>query len=140
MTIRSAGTSLRFYDCKSEGESIQVFCDIRNAKGSPDKAAFAKSHDLYRRGDIIGVTGYPGRTKPKNRPEGELSVFATELELLTPCLRQLPSIHYGFTNLEQRFRHRYIDLIVNDTTREVFITRSKIVSLDRASKNSCLNH
>jgi len=118
---------LRFYDCKSEGVAVQIFCELKNAVGSPDGHAFAAHHNLFKRGDIIGVVGYPGRTKPRGRPEGELSVFAKDVVLLTPCLRQLPGVHYGFTNLEQRFRHRYLDLIMNDSTREVFIMRSKII-------------
>jgi len=92
MTIRSAGSSLRFYDCKSEGVSVQIFCDLRNAAGNPDGQGFAEHHNLFRRGDIIGVIGYPGRTKPKHRPDGELSVFAREVVLLTPCLRQVSAL------------------------------------------------
>jgi len=92
MTVRSAGSSLRFYDCKSEGVSVQIFCDLRNAAGNPDGQRFAEHHNLFRRGDIIGVIGYPGRTKPKHRPDGELSVFAREVVLLTPCLRQVSAL------------------------------------------------
>lgn len=88
MTTRAAGASLRFYDCKAEGQSIQIFCDSRNAKDT-DPEHFIQHHNLFRRGDVIGVIGYPGRTKPKGRPTGELSVFATEVILLAPCLRQV---------------------------------------------------
>ncbi len=55
---------------------------------------FEKQHEHLRRGDIVGVIGYPGRTAPKNKiekgMEGELSIFAKEVILLTPCLHQLP--------------------------------------------------
>jgi lysyl-tRNA synthetase class 2 len=60
-----------------------------------------------RRGDIIGIIGYPGRTAPKTKiekgEEGELSIFAREVILLTPCLHQLPDEYYGFKNQEERY-------------------------------------
>ena len=84
--------------------------------------------ELLRRGDIIGIVGYPGRTAPRGRPEGELSIFAREIVLLTPCLHQIPSEHYGFKDQEQRYRQRYLDLIMNENSRNVFLTRSKIIS------------
>ena len=126
MTIRSAGSSLQFYVCKSEGLSIQILCDSRLAA-----EGHSFNHDLFRRGDWIGVVGFPGRTQPKGRPQGELSVFACEIFLLSPCLHQLPSVHYGFHNQEQRYRQRYLDLIINDSTRNVFVTRSKIIKYIR---------
>jgi lysyl-tRNA synthetase class 2 len=108
MTMRSAGTSLRFYDCKSEGVAVQIFCDLRNASGNPDVQAFSEHHNMFKRGDIIGVIGYPGRTKPRGRPDGELSVFAKEVVLLTPCLRQVitttSDIHFSHANTESAAR------------------------------------
>ncbi|GMF98788.1 unnamed protein product [[Candida] boidinii] len=88
-------------------------------------------HELLRRGDIIGVIGYPGRTNPAKGGEGELSVFATEVQLLTPCLHMLPTEHFGFKDQEARYRKRYLDLIMNNATRGRFITRSKIISYIR---------
>jgi lysyl-tRNA synthetase, class II len=55
------------------------------------------------------------------------SVFAREVILLSPCLRQLPTEYYGFKDQEQRHRQRFLDLAMNDSTRETFITRTKIV-------------
>ena len=63
---------------------------------------FADQHDHLRRGDIIGVIGFPGRTSPRkdeNNP-GELSIFAQQIILLAPCLHQIPSEHYGFKDQE----------------------------------------
>ena len=61
---------------------------------------FEKQHEHLRRGDIVGVVGYPGRTAPKNKMvkggEGELSIFAKEIILLTPCLHQLPDEYCQF--------------------------------------------
>ena len=101
-------------------------------QSSEASSPFEAQHEHLRRGDIIGVTGYPGRTAPKNRPnEGELSVFASEVILLTPCLHQIPSEHFGLQDVETRFRQRYLDLIMNDKSRNILMTRAKIVSYIR---------
>ncbi|KAI0871054.1 hypothetical protein GGS24DRAFT_77763 [Hypoxylon argillaceum] len=131
MSQRSYGSSLRFYDCKAEGVSVQIMCDAKEATG----LAFAEQHDHLRRGDWIGVVGFPGRTKPKSRDVGELSIFAREVVLLTPCLHQLPSSHFGLKDKEQRYRQRYLDLILNDTTRATFARRSKIIGYLRQFLN-----
>ncbi|KAE8151218.1 hypothetical protein BDV25DRAFT_98818 [Aspergillus avenaceus] len=125
-TKRSSGSKLFFYDIRAEGVKVQVVCQAQNAS-----SAFEAQHEHLRRGDIIGIVGFPGRSNPKNRPDGELSIFATEIVLLAPCLHAIPSEHYGFQDKEQRFRQRYLDLIMNDRSRNVFVTRSKIVSYIR---------
>ncbi|KAL9610389.1 MAG: hypothetical protein Q9167_004899 [Letrouitia subvulpina] len=127
-TKRSSGTKLRFYDIRAEGVKVQVMCQLQEAAGD---IPFEQQHEHLRRGDIVGIVGYPGRTAPRNRPEGELSIFAREVILLTPCLHQIPSEHYGFKDQEQRYRQRYLDLIMNDSSRNVFITRSKMISYIR---------
>lgn len=91
MAIRSSSASLRFYVCKAEGKTVQVMCQLQNAAGD---VSFEKQHENIQRGDIIGVIGWPGFTAPKNNPNGgDLSVFAQEVILLTPCLRMLPTEH-----------------------------------------------
>ena len=125
---RASGANLCFYDVRAEGTRIQIMC--QSQENTSDKS-FADQHELLRRGDIIGIKGYPGRTAPRNRDEGELSLFAQEVTLLTPCLHQLPDEYYGFKDQEQRHRKRYLDLIMNDNTRNTFITRSKMVSYIR---------
>jgi lysyl-tRNA synthetase class 2 len=126
---RASGNKLVFYDVRAEGVKVQVMCQIQEAKA--DGVPFEQQHEQLRRGDIIGIVGYPGRTSPRTKiekgEEGELSIFATEIILLTPCLHQLPDEYYGFKDQEQRHRKRYLDLIMNDTTRNVFKTRSKMV-------------
>lgn len=57
-----------------------------------------------------------------------MSLFATEIVLLSPSLHGIPSGHYGLRNQETRYRQRYLDLILNDATRQKFLTRSKIIS------------
>lgn len=103
-------------------------CQSDNAKGS---VPFEKQHEHIRRGDIIGVVGWPGRTNPAKRDTGELSIFATEVVLLTPCLRMLPSEHFGLKDPEQRHRQKALDLIMNEKVRDVFIKRGKIVDYVR---------
>lgn len=130
---RASGSKLMFYDIRTEGVKVQVMCQLQESReGAPP---FADQHEHLRRGDIIGIVGYPGRTAPKTKiekgEEGELSIFATEVILLTPCLHQLPDEYYGFKNHDERHRKRYLDLIMNDSVRNVFLTRSKMVTYIR---------
>ncbi len=78
-----------------------------------------KTWDL---GDIIGVTGTLQRSG-----KGDLYVDMQSAELLTKSLRPLPEKHKGLTDTEQRYRQRYVDLITNESSRELFRTRSKII-------------
>jgi lysyl-tRNA synthetase class 2 len=95
---RSAGPKLVFYDIRSEGVKMQIMCQSQEA--TEGGVPFEKQHEHLRRGDIIGVIGFPGRTSPKNKIEkgedGELSIFAREVILLTPCLHQLPDEYCEF--------------------------------------------
>ncbi|ODV96965.1 hypothetical protein PACTADRAFT_48751 [Pachysolen tannophilus NRRL Y-2460] len=125
-TKRESGSKLKFYVLHGDGVILQVMAQAQDADGD-----YAKMHELLRRGDIIGVRGYPGRTNPNKGGEGEVSVFAREVKLLTPCLHMLPTEHYGFKDQEARYRKRYLDLIVNNSTRDRFIVRSKIISYIR---------
>ncbi|KAL1649522.1 lysyl-tRNA synthetase [Diplodia intermedia] len=127
-TKRAAGANLIFYDVRAEGQRVQIMCQ---AQESASDVPFQQQHEHLRRGDIIGIVGFPGRTNPKNRDQGELSIFAKEVILLTPCLHQLPGEHYGFKDKEQRHRKRYLDLIMNDSTRQTFITRSRMITYIR---------
>ncbi|TFJ82149.1 hypothetical protein NSK_006478 [Nannochloropsis salina CCMP1776] len=88
--------------------------------------AFYRVNGYLRRGDIVGVTGHPGKSK-----KGELSVFAKELTLLSPCLQLLPKGYTGLKNQEVRYRQRYLDLILNSETRRVFQVRARIINFIR---------
>ncbi|MGD6819112.1 lysine--tRNA ligase [Metabacillus sp. 84] len=82
-------------------------------------------YDLFNTadlGDIVGVTGVMFKTKV-----GELSVKATSFELLTKSLRPLPDKYHGLKDIEQRYRQRYLDLIMNPESKQTFISRSKII-------------
>src|SRR5690625_293590 len=84
-----------------------------------------ESYDIYRTvdiGDVIGVKGTMFKTNM-----GELTVAVNEFDLLAKSLRPLPDEYYGFKDIEQRYRQRYLDLILNKESRETFILRSKII-------------
>jgi lysyl-tRNA synthetase, class II len=121
--IRESGAKLIFYDVRGEGVKIQV---MANAKLYSSEEAFSNDLEKIRRGDIIGVNGYPGKTK-----KGELSVIPTSIKLLSPCLHMLPHLHFGLKDKETRFRQRYLDLILNNRVREIFSIRAKIISYIR---------
>jgi lysyl-tRNA synthetase class 2 len=87
--------------------------------------AFA-SFETFDIGDIVGAAGYPFRTKT-----GELSLHARSIRLLVKSLLPLPEKFHGLTDVETRYRQRYVDLIVNPEAREIFIKRSRIVNLIR---------
>ena len=97
--------------------NIQVYV-ARDAIGTDAYADFKKS-DI---GDIWGVKGYAFRTKT-----GEISIHAEEMTLLSKSLQILPEKFHGLTDTDMRYRQRYIDLIMNQESKEVFIKRSKIL-------------
>lgn len=121
--IRESGVKLIFYDLRGEGVKLQV---MANAKLYHNESAFEPDTAKIRRGDIIGINGYPGKTK-----KGELSVVPKEIKLLSPCLHMLPHLHYGLKDKETRYRQRYLDLIMNPKVRETFQIRANIVSFVR---------
>lgn len=89
---------LTFYDLHAEGVHIQIMADAKLSEQDYDAV-----HGALRRGDIVGVQGYPGKSK-----KGELSIFPKKVELLSPCLKMLPSNYYGFKDQELRYRQRYL--------------------------------
>jgi lysyl-tRNA synthetase class 2 len=100
---------------------IQLYV-ARDAVGEAVYDAF-KHWDL---GDILGARGSLFRTRT-----GELSIKATQLQLLTKALRPLPEKFHGLSDQEQKYRQRYVDLIVSPESRRVFVTRSRIVQAIR---------
>ena len=96
---------------------IQVYV-ARDAIGEEAYADFKKS-DI---GDIYGVKGFAFRTKT-----GEISIHAKELTLLTKSLQILPEKFHGLTDTDTRYRQRYVDLIMNEESKETFVKRSKII-------------
>jgi lysyl-tRNA synthetase class 2 len=89
----------------------------------------AETHEAFKHwdlGDILGVAGTVFKTN-----KGELSIHATQLRLLSKSLRPLPEKWHGLTDMEQRYRQRYVDLIVNPESRRVFEIRSKLTQAIR---------
>jgi lysyl-tRNA synthetase class 2 len=89
----------------------------------------AEAHEAFKHwdlGDILGVEGTVFRTM-----KGELSVHAKAIRLLSKSLRPLPEKFHGLTDMEQRYRQRYVDLIVNPESRRAFETRSRMVQAIR---------
>lgn len=106
------------------------FCNIQDLKGNiqvyvardnigEDPYADFKKSDI---GDIYGVKGFAFRTKT-----GEISIHAEEITLLSKSLQILPEKFHGLTDTDTRYRQRYVDLIMNQESKEVFIKRSQIL-------------
>ncbi|KAF9237438.1 hypothetical protein BU15DRAFT_48649 [Melanogaster broomeanus] len=121
--IRVSGSKLKFYDLHGEGTHLQILANVRDAA---DETTFTATQQIFRRGDIVGVVGTPSRSQ-----KGELSISPSDMVLLAPNLHQLPSGHFGLKDQETRYRKRYLDLILSDDTRRIFITRSKIINYVR---------
>lgn len=96
---------------------IQVYV-ARDAIGEEAYAEFKKS-DI---GDIYGIKGYIFRTMT-----GEISIHAEEITLLSKSLQILPEKYHGLTDTDMRYRQRYVDLIMNEESRNTFIMRSRII-------------
>ncbi|KAI5177581.1 lysyl-tRNA synthetase, class II, partial [Pancytospora epiphaga] len=119
ITIRGHG-KLFFFTVESGDSGIQLVLN----NGSKN---IYETAELIRRGDIVGFSGLVGRSKT-----GELSVFLSELVLLSPCLRVIPSFKSGLANPETIYRKRHVDLLVNKESRRRFITRSKVIQYIRS--------
>ncbi|PRS76100.1 MULTISPECIES: lysine--tRNA ligase [unclassified Bacillus (in: firmicutes)] len=116
MTKRGKGKAGFAHIQDLEGQ-IQIY--VRKDSVGEEAYELFKSSDL---GDIIGVTGMIFKTNV-----GELSIKATSFEVLTKALRPLPDKYHGLKDVEQRYRQRYLDLIVNPESKQTFIMRSKII-------------
>ena len=101
--------------------NIQVYV-ARDAIGTESYADFKKS-DI---GDIFGVEGFAFRTRT-----GEISIHAEKVTLLSKSLQILPEKFHGLTDVDTRYRQRYVDLIMNAESKDTFIKRSKILSAIR---------
>lgn len=106
-----------FANIRDREGDIQVYVS-KDALGDEAYAGFKKS-DI---GDIYGIKGFVFRTMT-----GEISIHATEMTLLSKSLQVLPEKFHGLTDTDTRYRQRYVDLIMNMDSREVFVKRSKII-------------
>ncbi|PQQ08406.1 hypothetical protein Pyn_14826 [Prunus yedoensis var. nudiflora] len=153
MSKRSSSSKLLFYDLHGGGPGggkVQVMADL--SKSELDESEFSKFHSSVKRGDIVGVTGFPGKTK-----RGELSIFPRSFIVLSHCLHMMARQKAGpasdnanvkkidgwvpgsprnpetyiLKDQETRYRQRYLDLILNTEVRQIFKTRSKIIQYVR---------
>lgn len=123
--IRAMRNSGMFIDLHDPSGKIQAFFHKDSA---PEETM--KKLEFLDIGDIIGVTGTVRRT-----PRGELSVKGTELTMLTKSFLPLPEKYHGLSDVEARYRQRYLDLIMNEDSRNTLRTRSKILASIRAYMN-----
>ena len=110
-----------FIHIKDRTGRIQAY--IRKDRVPPEKFSMFKLMDI---GDFIGIRGRFFKTRT-----GELTLLAEDLSLLSKSMRPLPEKWHGLTDVETRYRQRYLDLIMNDPVREVFILRSRIIQAIR---------
>jgi lysyl-tRNA synthetase class 2 len=116
MTKRDMGKA-SFFNIQDQSGQIQCYVKIAEL---PEIAQIAfKGLDI---GDIVGVHGYIFKTK-----KGELSVHATDFQILCKTLEPLPEKFHGLTDVEAKYRHRHLDLIMNPESRKTFELRSKII-------------
>ena len=121
--MRASGQKLRFYDLHAEGVKIQIMAQMQDHR----EGDYFEAHDLLRRGDVVGVKGVPAKTK-----KGELSIVPHAIQLLSPNLKMLPKASGGgFTDQEQRYRKRYLDLIMNQPVRDIFVKRARTIQYIR---------
>ncbi len=118
MAVRNSGM---FIDLKDISGKIQVFCHKNHL--SEEELARLKNLDV---GDIVGVTGYIRRT-----PRGELSIAAEKFDIIAKSLQPLPEKFHGLTDIDARYRQRYVDFIVNDDAKEIYRKRCQITSAIR---------
>src|SRR5437764_15392613 len=114
MARRDMG-KLVFLDLVDRSGRIQLICPAERTG----------ELDLHL-GDIVGVTGSPGKSR-----RGEPSLQVDELEVLARIRESLPDTFHGLTDIEQRYRKRYLDLLMNDEVRADFVLRTRIVSAIR---------
>ncbi|CAD5186683.1 unnamed protein product [Musa acuminata subsp. malaccensis] len=156
MNKRTSSSKLFFYDLYGGGLKVQVMADARES--DMDEIEFAKYHSGVKRGDIVGICGYPGKSK-----RGELSIFPKRFTVLSPCLHMMPRQKAGpgienasvkknegkvasdvwvpgmtrnpetyiLKDQETRYRQRYLDLMLNHEVRQIFKTRAKIINYIR---------
>ena len=127
LNMRAASNKLIFIDLEGDSVKIQIF-----ATADAYKADWNVLRESVKRGDIIGVEGFPGRTKT-----GELSVRPVAITQLSYCLHMLPQrdpkdAEKNVLNKDTRYRQRYLDLIMNNPIKKIFHRRNQIIDFIRS--------
>ncbi|MCL7039321.1 hypothetical protein MKW94_023883 [Papaver nudicaule] len=148
MNKRASSSQLIFYDLHNDGFKVQLMVVASNS--DMDAAEFGHLHSGVKRGDIVGVTGFPGKSR-----KGELSLFPRSFLVLSNCFHMMPREKaspgnantkkndlwipgtvrnpesYVLKDQETRYRQRYLDLMLNKEVPQIFKTRAKVVSYIR---------
>jgi lysyl-tRNA synthetase class 2 len=124
MTKRPMGKAA-FFNIQDQSGSIQCYLK----KSELDEVSLA-SYENIDIGDIIGIEGFVFKSK-----KGELSLHTKKFEILCKTLEPLPEKYHGIQDVELKYRHRHLDLIMDPESRKVFETRSKIISEIRSFLN-----
>ena len=118
MAVRNSGM---FVDIKDKSGKVQAFC-YKKILPEADMELL-KCLDV---GDMVGVSGFVRRT-----PRGELTIAAEKFDIIAKSLQPLPEKFHGLTDVDARYRQRYVDFIMNDDSREIFKKRCRITSAVR---------
>lgn len=124
--IRSFRNNGMFIDLHDVSGKLQIFSHEKTTKA--ESCALLKQLDL---GDFIGVSGTMRRT-----PRGEITLNAETITILTKTLLPLPEKYHGLTDVETRYRQRYLDLIMNNDVRETLVKRAEIIAAIREFLNN----
>ncbi|XP_054784060.1 lysine--tRNA ligase, chloroplastic/mitochondrial-like isoform X2 [Prosopis cineraria] len=124
---RRAFGKLAFLTLRDDSGTIQLYCDKERLPGDQ----FEQVKAFVDIGDILGARGSIKRTE-----KGELSVYLNSFVILTKSLLPLPDKYHGLTDIDKRYRQRYVDMIANPEVADVFRKRAKIVSEIRTTMDS----
>lgn len=119
IVARRAFGKLVFMTVRDDTGTIQLYCE----KESLTEDQFEQLKAFIDIGDILGASGSIKKTE-----KGELSVYVKNFEILTKSLLPLPDKYHGLTDVDKRYRQRYVDMIANPEVADVFRTRAKVVS------------
>eukprot|EP00767_Chilomastix_cuspidata_P003263 gnl/Chilomastix_cuspidata/338.p1 GENE.gnl/Chilomastix_cuspidata/338~~gnl/Chilomastix_cuspidata/338.p1 ORF type:complete len:557 (+),score=199.35 gnl/Chilomastix_cuspidata/338:194-1672(+) len=122
MLKRKAGRMLIFYDLMGLQAKLQVI----SSRASYEGEDYDESQSVINRGDIIGIVGFPSRSR-----RGEFSITAKRILLLSPCLHMLPKGPSAFSDTKLRFRKRYLDFIISPESRRKMLVRSQTTAIIR---------
>ena len=120
ITARRDMGKTQFFDVSDLGGRIQCFLNAKNLANPDEFSVFVECLDI---GDWVGVEGETFITRT-----GEPSIKVTALKVLGKSLRPMPDKWHGLTDTEQKYRQRYLDLIANERSREIFVARSMMVA------------
>lgn len=121
---RSSGKKLVFYNVSSNGYILQFLADASEFSGSLEE--FRTINNAIHRGDVIGANGFVGSSK-----KGELSLYPTELVLLSPCYKMLPKQCFGINDDDIKYKQRHVTMIANPELVQTLKKRSEIIRFIR---------